>query len=58
MLEWLRLPGDAVFILGGTLPVLYLCWLGVWHMKKQTPREAPDGVLFVEIQENKNLGGE
>jgi hypothetical protein len=38
--------------------VLYLCWLGVWHMKKQTPREVPDGVLFVEIQENKNLGGE
>jgi len=27
-------------------------------MKKQTPREMPDGVLFVEIQENKNLGGE
>jgi len=26
--EWLRLPGDALFIVGGTFPVLYICWLG------------------------------
>jgi len=58
VLEWLRLPGDAVFIVGGTLPVLYLCWLGVRHLKKQPPRETPDGVLFAEIQENKKFGGE
>jgi nitric oxide reductase subunit B len=58
VLEWLRLPGDAVFILGGTLPVLYLSWLGVRHLKKQPPRETPDGVLFAEIQENKKFGGE
>ena len=54
----MRLPGDAVFILGGTLPVLYLCWLGVRHLKKQPPREEPDGMLFTEIQENKKFGGE
>ncbi|MGH7989467.1 MAG: nitric-oxide reductase large subunit [Limisphaerales bacterium] len=53
LLEWLRLPGDVVFIVGGTLPVLYLCWLGVSRMKKQTPREVPDGVLFAEIHETK-----
>jgi nitric oxide reductase subunit B len=47
-----------VFILGGTLPVLYLCWLGVRHLKVQHPRETPDGVLFTEIQENQKLGGE
>jgi nitric oxide reductase subunit B len=58
LLEWLRLPGDAVFILGGTLPVLYLCWLGVRHMKKQPPREEPDGILFTELQENEKFGGE
>jgi nitric oxide reductase subunit B len=57
MLEWLRLPGDAVFIVGGTLPILYLCWLGVSRMKKQTPREVPDGVLFAEIHESKKLRG-
>ncbi len=27
LLEWLRLPGDAVLILGGVLPLIYLCWL-------------------------------
>ena len=50
LLEWLRLPGDALFIVGGTLPVLYLCWRGVSRMKGRTPREEPDGVLFTEIQ--------
>jgi nitric oxide reductase subunit B len=58
MLEWMRLPGDAVFILGGTLPVLYLCWLGVRRLKKQPPREEPDGILFTEIQESQKFGGE
>jgi nitric oxide reductase subunit B len=53
MLEWLRLPGDALFIAGGSLPVLYLCWLGVRRMKPQPPREEPNSVLFTEIQEKK-----
>jgi nitric oxide reductase subunit B len=53
LLEWLRLPGDVLFILGGTLPVLYLAWLGVRHLKVQPPREEPDEVLFTEIQESK-----
>jgi hypothetical protein len=26
--------------------------LGVFRMKKQTPREVPDGVLFTEIHES------
>jgi nitric oxide reductase subunit B len=54
--EWMRLPGDAVFIIAGTLPVLYLCFLGVFRMKVQKPREEPDGVLFSEIQEVKKFG--
>jgi nitric oxide reductase subunit B len=33
MIEWLRLPGDIVFILGGALPLLYVCWLGVRHAR-------------------------
>ena len=49
--EWLRLPGDALFIVGGALPVLYLCWLGVRRMKKQTLTEEPEEVLFTEIHE-------
>ncbi len=54
ILEWLRLPGDTVFILGGTLPVLYLCWLGV---RGQKPKANSDNnaaeMLFTEIVESK-----
>jgi nitric oxide reductase subunit B len=50
-LEWLRLPGDALFIVGGTLPVVYLAWLGVSQMKPQTTLEEPHDVLFAEIVE-------
>ncbi|HVU27122.1 MAG TPA: cbb3-type cytochrome c oxidase subunit I [Verrucomicrobiae bacterium] len=53
LFEWLRLPGDALFILGGTLPILWLTWRGLVNMKKQTPREVPDGTLFEEIHETK-----
>ena len=56
LLEWLRLPGDVLFIVGGTLPVLYLCWLGVVRPKPRTSPEEPDEVLFTEIQETKKFG--
>jgi nitric oxide reductase subunit B len=56
MLEWMRLPGDVLFIVGGTMPLLWLCWLGVSRMKRQTPREEPDGVLFTEILETNKFG--
>jgi nitric oxide reductase subunit B len=52
-LEWMRFPGDALFIVGGTLPILWLCWRGAVRMKPQTPHEVPDGVLFAEIHETK-----
>jgi nitric oxide reductase subunit B len=35
LIEWLHLPGDALFIVGGVLPFLYLCWLGVRHMPQR-----------------------
>ena len=49
LIEWLRLPGDIVFILGGTLPVLYLCWLGVRHMRPRSIAEEPKDILFTEL---------
>jgi nitric oxide reductase subunit B len=56
MLEWLRLPGDALFILGGTLPVLYLCWLGVSSMKAKAGLESSSRMLFTEIVDSKRSG--
>jgi nitric oxide reductase subunit B len=49
VLEWLRMPGDIVFILGGTLPILYLSALGIRYLGKGTSMEEPEGVLFTEI---------
>ena len=28
VIEWIRFPGDVLFIVGGVLPLLYICWLG------------------------------
>jgi len=50
-LEWLRLPGDVVFILGGVLPFLWICWLGVRHTGTKLTMEEPEDVLFTDISE-------
>ncbi|WIM93041.1 cbb3-type cytochrome c oxidase subunit I [Actinoplanes oblitus] len=52
LIEWLRLPGDVVFIVGGVLPFLWICWLGVRHAMRRgrpTTLDEPDEVLFTDI---------
>ena len=49
LLEWLRLPGDVVFIVGGVLPLIYLAWLGLRHKVPRSTRYEPQPVLFTEI---------
>ena len=51
LIEWLRLPGDVVFIVGGALPALYIAYLGIRHTVKHVTLEAPDGILFTEVHE-------
>ena len=53
LFEWLRLPGDAVFIAGGALPLLYLCWLGIRYPVALTSFEEPEHALFAELSEPK-----
>ena len=48
VLEWMRMPGDFVFILGGVLPFLWITWLGVRHGIKPTTDVLPPETLFVE----------
>jgi nitric oxide reductase subunit B len=50
VLEWLRMPGDLIFILGGVLPFLWITWLGVRHRIRSTSLEVPVEQLFVEEQ--------
>jgi nitric oxide reductase subunit B len=49
ILEWMRMPGDIVFIVGGTLPILYLCILGILHMRKGPKAEDSEETLFTEV---------
>ena len=48
-LEWMRLPGDALFIVGGVLPVLYLARLGVRHQKPTVDVLQPRDISLTEI---------
>jgi len=48
-IEWLRLPGDAVFIIGGAVPVLYICWQGVRHIFSQPAEQEPVNTLFTQV---------
>ena len=50
VLEWLRLPGDVIFIVGGVLPFLWITWLGVRYRIKGSTYEVPMEALFIEEQ--------
>ena len=51
LIEWLRLPGDLVFIVGGAFPVLYIAYVGIRHTVKRVTLEEPEDILFTEITE-------
>jgi nitric oxide reductase subunit B len=56
LLEWLRLPGDIVFIVGGALPVLYICFIGIRHTVKRVTLEEPEDILFTEVDQAEGVG--
>jgi len=49
ILEWLRMPGDVVFIVGGALPMFYITFLGIRYLRKDTTAEEPKDILFTDI---------
>jgi nitric oxide reductase subunit B len=58
LLEWMRMPGDLVFIFGGCLPFLWIAWLGLRHFKVGQPvYEMPQDVLFTEQQPISSVPG-
>ena len=48
ILEWLRMPGDVIFIVGGILPFVWICWLGIRHGVEATVTRMQPETLFVE----------
>src|SRR5215213_4043989 len=51
LIEWLRLPGDIVFIAGGAVPTLYIAYIGIRHTVKRVTFEEPEDILFTEIHQ-------
>ena len=49
VIEWIRFPGDVLFIVGGVVPLLYICYLGVRYRVKRETLEEPEDILFTEI---------
>ena len=47
ILEWLRMPGDVVFLVGGILPFVWLAWRGVRHAIPATAVAMEPETLFV-----------
>lgn len=48
LLEWMRMPGDLIFIIGGILPFLWITYLGIRHGIRATATELPPETLYVE----------
>ena len=47
LLEWLRLPGDLIFILGGVLPFMWIAWTALRNFRSgSTAEELPEHPLY------------
>ena len=57
MIEWIRLPGDLLFIIG-VFPILYLCWMGVRHRLKGVLPEEGAAVFFTETMPARGTEGQ
>jgi nitric oxide reductase subunit B len=51
LIEWLRFPGDVLFIVGGAIPAVYIAYLGVRYTVKQVTLEEPENLLFTDVYE-------
>ena len=51
IIEWGRMPGDLIFILGGVLPYLYIAFLGLRNWRRgRTVDTFTEDALYEEIQ--------
>ena len=50
LIEWLRLPGDLILILGGILPFIWIAWQALRHFRSgRTADELPENPLYTEV---------
>ena len=49
MLEWLRLPGDVILIVGGVLPFVWIALTALLNFRSGTTAdEMPESPLYVQ----------
>jgi nitric oxide reductase subunit B len=49
VLEWLRLPGDVILIVGGVLPFVWIAWIALRNFRSGTTAdELPEYPLYTE----------
>jgi nitric oxide reductase subunit B len=53
-LEWLRLPGDVLFIVGGAVPLVILCVRAIRHPSPH--RRAPGEAIVVRLSDDEAPG--
>jgi nitric oxide reductase subunit B len=51
ILEWMRLPGDVLFIVGGVLPLLYIAWVALGEVDRRPVTLEPTSMLYTEVTE-------
>ena len=50
LIEWLRLPGDLIFILGGVLSFAWIAWIAIRNLRHTSPSdELPECPLYTEL---------
>jgi nitric oxide reductase subunit B len=50
LLEWLRLPGDVILIVGGVLPFIYIAWTALRNLRSgSVADELPEHPLYTEV---------
>jgi nitric oxide reductase subunit B len=54
-IEWLRLPGDILFITGGSFTALYIAYLGIRYTVKSVTLGPPEGILFTEVEQPEGI---
>ncbi len=50
LLQWLRLPGDILFIVGGICPLLYFSWVSLRRKTQRPGAPEQKEVLFTEVR--------
>jgi nitric oxide reductase subunit B len=49
LIEWLRMPGDIILIVGGVLPFVYIAWTALRYFRSgSSAEELPEHPLYTE----------